>query len=114
MEIEELLARVQATPHEIKERLEKGGNVFLLDVREPQEFEFARIEGACLIPLGDLPNRYEEIERDAEIVVYCHHGIRSLQAAVFLLQKGFTQVKNLAGGIDAWSLQADPQVPRYE
>jgi len=113
MENEEFLATIQTTPLEIKKRLEGGETLFLLDVREPQEFAYARIEGAQLIPLGELPARHHELETDGEIVVYCHHGIRSLQAVYFLIQMGFKRVKNLAGGIDAWSIQADPQVPRY-
>ena len=113
MENDQFLASVQTTSHEIKERLDRGEKLFLLDVREPQEFAFARIEGAHLIPLGELPNRYNELNADSEIVVYCHHGVRSLQAAYFLMQMGYTRVKNLVGGIDAWSLQADSEVPRY-
>lgn len=107
------MAKVQTTPLEIKKKLDGGEELFILDVREPQEFAYARIEGAQLIPLGELPSRYHELETDREMVVYCHHGIRSLQAVYFLAQMGFKRVKNLAGGIDAWSTQADPQVPRY-
>ena len=104
---------IQKSPLEIKKRLDQGDPIFLLDVREPQEYAFARIEGAHLIPLGELPYRYQELDTEKEIIVYCHHGIRSLQAAHFLLQMGFKSVKNLNGGIDAWSLQSDLQVPRY-
>ncbi|MEW6248765.1 MAG: rhodanese-like domain-containing protein [Nitrospirota bacterium] len=101
------------TAHELKERLERGENIFLLDVREPWEYCLARIEGAELIPLGTLPHSLEKLDRYAEIVVYCHHGMRSTDAVDFLLQQGFKTAKNLIGGIDAWSSQVDPSVPRY-
>ena len=110
---QEQVMDIQTSPLEIKKRLDQGDSIFLLDVREPQEYAFARIEGAHLIPLGELPYRYQELDAEKEILVYCHHGIRSLQAANFLLQMGFKNVKNLSGGIDAWSLQSDLQVPRY-
>ena len=85
----------------------------LLDVREPFEFEVARIEGANLIPLGELPGRVGELDREKEILVLCHSGMRSAQAAEFLQQAGFARVANVAGGIDAWSTEIDPDVPRY-
>ena len=84
----------------------------LLDVREPDEHEICRIEGATLIPLNQLPGRVPELPRDATIIVHCHHGGRSAQAAAFLISKGYV-AKNLSGGIHAWSEQIDPQVPRY-
>lgn len=101
------------TPKELKERLDKGDKLFLLDVREPYEHSMARIEGSVLIPLATLPNSLEKLDRNAEIVAYCHHGMRSADAVGFLLQQGFTNVKNLVGGIDAWSVQVDPSIPRY-
>ena len=113
MEPGDALSNIQMPPGAIKEKLDRGEELLLLDVREPQEFAFNRIEGAQLIPLGELPSRYNELDTEAEIVVYCHHGIRSLQGAYFLLQMGFKRVKNLTGGIDAWSLQVDPRIPRY-
>lgn len=101
------------TPHELKDRFDQGNKPFLLDVREPWEYSLAKIEGSQLIPLGTLPQSLGKLDRNAEIVAYCHHGMRSADAAGFLLQQGFTSVKNLAGGIDAWSLQIDATVPRY-
>lgn len=101
------------TPKELKERLDKGDELVLLDVREPWEYSLAKIEGSTLIPLGTLPQSMDKLDRGAEIIAYCHHGMRSADAAQFLLQQGFPVVKNLVGGIDAWSLQVDPAVPRY-
>ena len=101
------------TPRELKDRLDKGDHIFILDVREPWEYSMAKIEGAVLIPLGNLPQSLDKLDRNDEIVAHCHHGMRSADAAGFLLQQGFTKVKNLVGGIDAWSVQIDPTVPRY-
>lgn len=101
------------TVRELKERLDKGDNVFLLDVREPHEYSLAKIEGSVLIPLGTLPDSLSQLDRNAEIVAYCHRGMRSADAVGFLLQQGFASVKNLVGGIDAWSVEVDPSVPRY-
>jgi adenylyltransferase/sulfurtransferase len=101
------------TVRELKDRLDKGETVFLLDVREPWEYSMAKIEGSTLIPLGTLPQSLDQIDKNADIIAYCHHGMRSADAAGFLLQQGYTKVKNLVGGIDAWSIQVDPNVPRY-
>lgn len=101
------------TPRELKDRLDKGDSVVLLDVREPWEHSMAKIDGSVLIPLGTIPQSLDQLNRDAEIVAYCHHGMRSADATGFLLQQGFKSVKNLVGGIDAWSIQVDPAVPRY-
>ncbi len=101
------------TPTQLKERLDKGDKIFLLDVREPWEYSMAKINGAVLIPLGTLPQSLDQLDRNAEIVAHCHHGMRSADATQFLVQQGFTNVKNLVGGIDAWALQVDPSVPRY-
>jgi adenylyltransferase/sulfurtransferase len=99
--------------HELKKRLDAGSPCILLDVREEFEFELARIEGARLIPLGELPSRSQELDKGSEIFVYCHSGLRSERAAEFLRSNGFTRVTNVIGGIDAWSVEIDPTVPRY-
>lgn len=101
------------TPKELKDRLDKGERLVLLDVREPWEHSLAKIEGSTLIPLGTLPQSMDRLDKAAEIVAYCHHGMRSADATQFLLQQGFPSVKNLVGGIDAWSVQVDQAVPRY-
>ncbi len=88
-------------------------DIVLLDVRTPQEYQIARIEGAILIPLQELPDRLNELDTASMIVAQCHGGVRSAQAVHYLRQHGFAKTKNLAGGIDAWSLQVDQGVPRY-
>lgn len=98
--------------HELKARVDSGDPPFLLDVREPYEQQLASI-GGVLIPLGHLAGRLEELDKEAEIVVYCHHGIRSAHAVGLLRRTGFKNVKNLAGGIDEWSRKVDGTVARY-
>lgn len=99
--------------NELKTKLDNKEPLFLLDVREPFEFKHAHIADSVLIPLNQIPERLRELNFDQEIVVICHHGIRSMQAANFLIQIGFKQVSNLIGGIDAWSLECDSSVARY-
>lgn len=101
------------TPTELKSRLDKGDKLVLVDVREPWEYALAKLEGSVLIPLATLQQSLGKLDRNAEIIAYCHHGMRSADATGFLLQQGFGNVKNLIGGIDAWSVQVDPSVPRY-
>ena len=101
------------TVRELKDRLDKGDKVFLLDVREPHEFSMAKIEGSTLIPLGTLPQSFNQLDPTDEIVALCHKGMRSADAVGFLLQQGFSDVKNLIGGIEAWSVEIDHSVPRY-
>jgi rhodanese-related sulfurtransferase len=98
---------------ELKDRLTQGDDLLLLDVREPQEYRYAKIDGSTLIPLQQIPARIGELDPNRNIVVICHHGMRSMQAAHYLAHQGFTNVANLTGGIDAWSLQCDFSVPRY-
>jgi rhodanese-related sulfurtransferase len=100
-------------PVKLKERLAHGDQITILDVREPEEIEIAAFPGAMHIPMGDVPSRLAELDPDAEWVVVCHHGIRSAQVAIYLARMGFERVSNLNGGIDAWSLTADPSTPRY-
>jgi rhodanese-related sulfurtransferase len=85
---------------------------FLLDVRQPEEYAAARIEGAALIPLAELPNRLGELPKDTLVVVMCHHGMRSAHAVHHLREAGYDAV-NLSGGIDAWSREIDPEIPLY-
>jgi molybdopterin/thiamine biosynthesis adenylyltransferase/rhodanese-related sulfurtransferase len=98
---------------ELHARMERGEDVALVDVREPHEAAIARIAGAVLIPLRTLPDRVAELDRGREIVLLCHHGQRSQRALELLRQSGFGRLKNLRGGIDAWSREVDPAVPRY-
>ncbi len=98
---------------ELKRKLEAHAPFLLLDVREPNEYEIARIVGAKLIPLGELPARLGEIEKEREIVIHCHSGVRSAHAVQLLRNAGFEKAFNLTGGIDAWSREIDSSVPRY-
>ncbi|MDD2801900.1 MAG: rhodanese-like domain-containing protein [Methylococcales bacterium] len=101
------------TVKELQKKLQEPNELFLLDVREPTEFAYASIAGSVLIPLNQVPQRVSELDRDREIVVICHHGMRSMQAASYLDHLGYAKVFNLQGGIDAWSLECDSAVRRY-
>ncbi|PJA78059.1 MAG: rhodanese [Nitrospirae bacterium CG_4_9_14_3_um_filter_51_5] len=101
------------TVRELKARIDKGDKIFLLDVREPHEYSLAKIGGSVLIPLGQVPHSLKQLDPNVEIVAYCHKGMRSADAVGFLLQQGFSNVKNLIGGIEAWSIEIDQSVPRY-
>src|SRR3954471_18196571 len=100
------------TPEELKRRLDAGEDLFVLDVREPNEYQIANL-GGYLIPLGDLPKRVSELDSSREIVAHCKMGGRSAKAVDFLRQAGFKKVRNLTGGITAWSDKVDPKVPKY-
>ncbi|MGO9520052.1 MAG: molybdopterin-synthase adenylyltransferase MoeB [Candidatus Korobacteraceae bacterium] len=99
-------------PAELKVRLDRGENIFILDVREPHEYQICNL-GGHLIPLGDLPARMNELDSSREIVAHCRSGVRSAKAVTLLRQAGFGKVENLAGGILAWSDKVDPTVPKY-
>jgi len=101
------------TPEELKRRLDENDAVVLLDVREPVEYEICRLESSLLIPLGKLPEQVHRLSTADEIVAYCHTGSRSALAVKFLRDLGYTKVRNLAGGIDAWAERIDPNMPRY-
>lgn len=105
----------QITPAQLKAWLEDASRdqPVLLDVREPWEYQAARIAGSQLVPMREVPARLAEIDGDQEVVAICHHGGRSLQVTMFLEKQGFKRVHNLVGGIDAWSRTVDPAVPVY-
>ena len=105
----------QIRPAELAAWLADAGRAkpLLLDVREPWEYEAARIAGSQLVPMGEVPNRIAELDQSAEVVAICHHGGRSMQVALFLEKNGFAAVHNLVGGLDAWSRTVDPSVPLY-
>jgi molybdopterin/thiamine biosynthesis adenylyltransferase/rhodanese-related sulfurtransferase/molybdopterin converting factor small subunit len=103
----------EMTPRELKERLDRGEPIVVVDVREPQEYQINRIPGSTLIPLGELPQRFQELDQDAAIVCQCKSGMRSAKATGFLRSIGFRNVRNLAGGILAWIDQVDPSQPKY-
>ncbi len=102
----------QMTVKELKQRLDAGEDILVLDVREPYEYQIANI-GGRLIPQNDVPQRLAEIDRDREVVVHCRTGGRSQRVAEFLKQSGYSNVANLAGGIHAWSDEIDPSIPKY-
>lgn len=104
---------IQISAKSLQVKLNGDVNPYLLDVREEYEFEFAHIQGSIHIPLSQIPQRINEVDGDSECIVICHHGIRSQQAATYLDSSGFSQVYNLSGGIDAWSVECDSNVLRY-
>ena len=104
---------LQLHPNDLKEKMDKGEDLIILDVREGWEHTKVKIPDALHIPLAQLPQKLAEIDREKDIVVYCHHGVRSLQACHFLKKMGFEKVKNLHGGIDAYALHVDRSLPRY-
>jgi rhodanese-related sulfurtransferase len=105
----------QIQPAELQARLDAGESVYLVDVRNPDEHAYCRLPHSLLIPLPESPGRVHEVRppEEAMVVVYCHHGIRSLSGAAIVGQAGHANVASLAGGIDAWSRLIDPSVPRY-
>jgi molybdopterin/thiamine biosynthesis adenylyltransferase/rhodanese-related sulfurtransferase/molybdopterin converting factor small subunit len=103
----------EVTALDLKQELDHGKRILLVDVREPHEHEIAHIDGAVLVPLGQLPERLKELDDHAEIVTHCHHGARSLKALEILKAAGFAKVRSLRGGIDAWAVNVDPGLPRY-
>ena len=107
-----MIEEISAT--ELKRKLDAGEDIQLIDVRQPEEWAFAKIEGAKLIPLGELMNRRDEIDESRETVIHCKSGMRSARAVQVLQQAGYKgDIKNLKGGITAWSNEVDPKVPKY-
>lgn len=99
-------------PREVRDMMQKGEKFLLLDCRETWEFETAHIEGATLIPMRQIPHKLDAIPKNQPVVVYCHAGMRSLGAAAWLKQQGVNAL-SMNGGIDEWSREIDPKVPRY-
>jgi sulfur-carrier protein adenylyltransferase/sulfurtransferase len=103
----------EITAHELRDEWQRNPGLLVVDVREPHEYEIAHIDGAVLIPLGELPDRLTELDGHREVVTHCHHGARSLKALEILKAAGFSKVRSLRGGIDAWAVNVDPSLPRY-
>jgi rhodanese-related sulfurtransferase len=105
----------EITPQEVASRLKSDpASLLLLDVREPWELAAAKIEGATAIPMGEIPARvFTELDPEQHIVALCHSGVRSMNVAVWMRNQGFEKVQSMQGGIDAWSREVDPKVPRY-
>jgi rhodanese-related sulfurtransferase len=110
---EDILPNIEITPREVKALLTRGEMFLLVDVREKWEYDTSRIEGATLIPLREIPLNLSRLEEAAEIVLLCHHGTRSLDAATWLRSRGVAGARSMAGGIDRWAVEVDPAVPRY-
>jgi adenylyltransferase/sulfurtransferase len=104
---------LEVSVQEAHRQLHAAQPPLLIDVREPSEFAVCQIPGARLIPMATVPERLAEIPRDLPVLIHCHHGGRSLRVTQFLRAKGYAQVSNVQGGIDAWSLQVDPAIRRY-
>ena len=104
----------EITPEELKQKLDSGADLTVLDCREPWEYQAAHIAPSTLIPMDQIPARVnQELDPEEHIVVVCHHGVRSANVAAWLLQQGFERVQSLRGGIDRWSRAVDPSVPIY-
>jgi rhodanese-related sulfurtransferase len=104
---------LEITPRQVKDRLERGEKLLLIDVREPHEHALCHIEGAVLIPMGTIPANLQKLDTDEDVICFCHHGMRSLDVANWLRQQGVKSAKSMAGGIDRWSTEIDPAVPHY-
>ena len=107
---------LETTPQEIQRRIDAGERLVLLDVREPEEFAITRIEGATLIPMREVPASLQQLDAradEATLIVFCHHGVRSLNVVHWLREHDVAACQSMAGGIDAWSMLVDPSVPRY-
>lgn len=104
----------QITVEDLKAAMDRGDKLTLVDVREPWEFELSRLEGAKLIPMGDVPARaHHELDPEDHIVVFCHHGVRSMNVTNWLREQGFERAQSMTGGIDRWSKVVDNKVPIY-
>jgi rhodanese-related sulfurtransferase len=110
---EDLLANIEIAPREVRDLLARGEKVFFVDVREKWEYDTSRIEGSTLIPLREIPANLARLEEAGEIVLFCHHGMRSLDAAAWLRSQGVESARSMAGGIDRWAMEVDSAVPRY-
>jgi rhodanese-related sulfurtransferase len=104
---------LEITPKDVKDRLDRGEKLLIVDVREPWEHAQCRIEGATLIPMGTIPANLQQLDTEEDVICYCHHGMRSLDVANWLRSQGVSSAKSMAGGIDRWSTEIDPRVPRY-
>jgi rhodanese-related sulfurtransferase len=107
---------LEITPAEVRSRLDSGDPVFLIDVRQPEEYAICRIDGAQLVPMNTVPAALQDLEAKADegtLIVFCHHGMRSLNVVNWLRGQGITECTSMSGGIDRWSIEIDPSVGRY-
>lgn len=110
---EDLLANIEVTPREVSERLERGEQFLFVDVREKWEHETSCIKGAVLIPLREIPANLQRLAATRLVVFFCHHGMRSLDAAAWARSQGIEGARSMSGGIDRWTTEVDAGVPRY-
>jgi rhodanese-related sulfurtransferase len=110
---EDLYANMEVAPREVKDMLGRGGKLLFVDVRERWEYETSHIEGSVLIPLREIPINLPRLEAAGEVVLFCHHGMRSMDAAAWLRSQGVQGARSMAGGIDRWATEIDPNTPRY-
>jgi rhodanese-related sulfurtransferase len=107
---------LETTPQDVKQSLDSGRRLVLIDVREPAEFQVARISGAELIPMRTVPAELQRLEAwsdESPLVIFCHHGVRSLNVVNWLRERGISHCQSMAGGIDRWSREIDASVPQY-
>lgn len=109
----DLPANMEISPHELSELLAQKKRFLLVDVREKWEYEISRMEGAALISMSEIPASLARLRDAGEIVLYCHHGVRSFDAAAWLRSKGVEGARSMSGGIERWAIEIDPRVPRY-
>jgi rhodanese-related sulfurtransferase len=110
---EDLLANIEVTPEEVSNLLAEGAKFLFVDVREKWEYDTSRIEGSVLIPLREIHGNLAQLAAARDIIFFCHHGIRSLDAAAWLRSQGVEGARSMAGGIDRWATEVDSRVPRY-
>jgi rhodanese-related sulfurtransferase len=106
-------ANIEISPRDVKAMLARGDKFAFVDVREQWEYDATRIEGSTLIPLRQIPANLATLQQAGEIVLFCHHGMRSMDAAAWLRSQGVAGARSMSGGIDRWSAEVDPKVPRY-
>jgi rhodanese-related sulfurtransferase len=110
---EDLFANIEIAPRDVKDLLTRSEKLFFVDVREKWEYDTSRIEGATLIPMREIPANLARLEEAGEVVLFCHNGMRSLDAAAWLRSQGVESARSMAGGIDRWAVEVDSKVPRY-
>jgi adenylyltransferase/sulfurtransferase len=107
------MENLEISPQQLRQRLDRGDRLLLIDVREPDEHQICRIDGAKLIPMRTIPANLQALDTGDDVICYCHHGMRSMDVAVWLRHQGVENAQSLAGGIERWSVEIDPKVPRY-
>lgn len=110
---DDVMANIEITPREVKQRLDRGDKFLFIDVREPWENSVSSIDGAKLIPLREVPTHLAEFEQSEDVIFFCHHGMRSLDAAAWVRSQGIQGARSMAGGIARWSAEIDSRVPLY-